>query len=1362
MENFYDIKSGIKGKRDSFEELSCQLFRRELNSAERNFQRYRGDGGDGGVEAVYINEDLSEIGLQSKYWENNSFGTSELSQLSDSLTTALTNHPNLKQYYISIPFNLTGKVAEGHRGKSQTEKFEEWKTKNENSYSIKIILWNSTVLSDLLHKHDNSGGLYTYWFDINCLSYESYLRYTDEIIAQAGKRYTPELNIEVPLYKVLNYFSEKEVLNSDYKNILESLSKYLNSYTLKESNQEFYLSIKKSIELILARMKILFHKKDENILIEINQIIDTFLDYIYAEEKNALSELEKKYGEKFHDSPNFRQFMAEYMCEFPCALLDEIRDLKKDIYDSKEFLNSENIKAYCSKTLIITGPAGIGKTHSIVDYMKNNSLNTDFVFFGEDFYTQEPWTVFRDKLGFSSEISKEEIFQIFSINAEAKKSIGIIFIDAINESFDINKWHIWIPILIQEISYYPNLKLCISCRDTYINEFEDEFSNLFIFNHNGFIGNEYLAINSFCEYYKIIPPSYPLFNSEFGNPLFLHLLCETISNSKDKFFPKGQIGLLNIFKNFTKMKNRKISKKCDIDEEDNILEKVFLLITNKMLENKSRSLLYTDFKQILASIYSTESFSKSLMNVLEKESIITKTKFQNQIRIRFSYDKLTDYYIAESIISSGYEEYLKNVEFTETNPSIIEMLSILLPEINQYVEILDYSSTKVFSDTFINGLCWRSPNSITRKTIFYVRKLLSSNDYSLKVMSSLISMSVTPNNQLNSMFVSDLLSENSMCERDAFFVYYLISDYSSKNSAWQLINRACFSDLTNYTEEALFLWCIILCWFCSSSDRRVRDQSSKALTRILWSCPVLCKRVYEFFRNVDDDYIIERLIQAIYSSFLLSKNKTNIENFAKYIIDNKFFEQYSNIIIHDSHRLIIELAYLYNPTFLSKNEYNKVINITSSLKFEKVEESLFCDLIKEEPFNDSDINFVGHWYTDFQRYILKNKIDIFDLEAANISIDDIYKWFVVCLYELGYPGQDKRAYHFDNYLRGTYGSGRGKPIYIERLSKKYYWILLHRLIGLLSNTCKLKPIKYDDEEESLYPLLYSIPLRDIDLSDQRFSIKNKYPKIYSEDIVINMEKDPKEWITDEEDFFEEEVLIQNIRDEAGEEWIPLNFIQKVKVQELDSEYPYRESCILLSSSIIDLTDLEKISNEKMKELVNGNVYDNITRDYRLFLGEYTESRAYNEYEERKYIKEIEYRDDEIKLYPTSCELLRGHEWEYDCSFDSENLLEPAKLFIEKLNLSWDCDSGWIDKNGQLQIFCQSFEEHICLFIRKASLIEFLIKTKKILLFRIYKEKMYVPNLGFNSSLHNKRILLCLDGKNYKYLLDFEDENDYRE
>ncbi len=176
MENFYDIKSGLKGKRDSFEELSCQVFRRELSSDNNIFQRYRGDGGDGGVEAIIINEDSTEFGLQAKYWDNNSFSTSEVSQLTTSLETAINNHPNLKSYYISIPFNLTGIVANGKRGKSQTERFESWKNDCESKYKIKIILWDATSLSDLLHKHDTNGGLVGYWFEKDFFSHDSYIR----------------------------------------------------------------------------------------------------------------------------------------------------------------------------------------------------------------------------------------------------------------------------------------------------------------------------------------------------------------------------------------------------------------------------------------------------------------------------------------------------------------------------------------------------------------------------------------------------------------------------------------------------------------------------------------------------------------------------------------------------------------------------------------------------------------------------------------------------------------------------------------------------------------------------------------------------------------------------------------------------------------------------------------------------------------------------------------------------------------------------------------------------------------------------------------------------------------------------------
>ena len=123
------------------------------------------------------------------------------------------------------------------------------------------------------------------------------------------------------------------------------------------------------------------------------------------------------------------------------------------------------------------------------------------------------------------------------------------------------------------------------------------------------------------------------------------------------------MGLLNVFQNFIRIKNKKISKICDIDEEDNLLEEVFKYVTNKMMEEKRRYLSYSDFKQIITSIHSSVSFSRSLVNVLEKESIITRTKVRNELKIRFSYDRLTDFYIANYLINDSYKDYLLDEKY---------------------------------------------------------------------------------------------------------------------------------------------------------------------------------------------------------------------------------------------------------------------------------------------------------------------------------------------------------------------------------------------------------------------------------------------------------------------------------------------------------------------------------------------------------------------------------------------------------------------------------------------------------------------------------------------------------------------------
>src|SRR5690606_28597349 len=72
-----------------------------------------------------------------------------------------------------------------------------------------------------------------------------------------------------------------------------------------------------------------------------------------------------KYGAN-NDTQGFRQWYASYMVEFPAANLDRSRDAQKAITELVEALDSPAIQATRAQSLLLVGPAGIGKTHAIV------------------------------------------------------------------------------------------------------------------------------------------------------------------------------------------------------------------------------------------------------------------------------------------------------------------------------------------------------------------------------------------------------------------------------------------------------------------------------------------------------------------------------------------------------------------------------------------------------------------------------------------------------------------------------------------------------------------------------------------------------------------------------------------------------------------------------------------------------------------------------------------------------------------------------------------------------------------------------------------------------------------------------------
>src|SRR4051812_28527821 len=105
--DFSKIRGLSDGQRYSFEELVCQLARRESVITGSSFRRVEGSGGDGGVEGYWLLPSGSKYGYQAKYFTRAK--DIDWAQIDDSVYEALRNHPSLTRYVIAIPCDLTNR-----------------------------------------------------------------------------------------------------------------------------------------------------------------------------------------------------------------------------------------------------------------------------------------------------------------------------------------------------------------------------------------------------------------------------------------------------------------------------------------------------------------------------------------------------------------------------------------------------------------------------------------------------------------------------------------------------------------------------------------------------------------------------------------------------------------------------------------------------------------------------------------------------------------------------------------------------------------------------------------------------------------------------------------------------------------------------------------------------------------------------------------------------------------------------------------------------------------------------------------------------------------------------------------------------
>ncbi|WP_244585100.1 ATP-binding protein [Escherichia coli] len=956
------------------------------------------------------------------------------------------------------------------------------------------------------------------------------------------------------------------------------------------------------------------------------------------------------------------------------------------------------------------------------------------VVFGDDFGKAEPWEVLRSKIGLGAAIDRSTLFECIQACAEHTGLPFVIYIDALNESPREVRWKDKLPELLAQCKSYPDIKICVSTRDTYRNLVVDSRFPGVAFEHIGFSGHQFEAVQAFAAYYGLDAEITPLFSPELSNPLFLHLACKTLKGEGRDNLDISLPGFTSLFQGHLKHCDVLIREHLHYANPRNLVRAAMMALANTLTHELPQNRTWETCCEALSKIVGTETTPESFLNALAHEGlIILSVVDEDTFLIRLGYQRYGDILRAISLVEALDSDTAKLAEkiaaLTEEDAGLLEALAAVLPEktaLEITAEEVGLPSEKAHK-LFIQSLVWRSRQSVVEEIDEHIHAALHTPGLWESVYEALFSLSLVPDHRLNATnWLGPFLRQSSLAERDTYLSLAALGSFDNKTAVYSLIHAALFADITHWPAESRRLASLTLAWLTSCADRRIRDLSSKGLSRILANYPENCQTVISEFAYCDDDYVLERISLAIYSACLLSHQRRNafmpaLPGLLSIASDSK------NILLRDTVQLLVNLLKTGEfPTAVTSQLQHYQTNVSLPSRWPVMAD--VKPLLDLEHLPSNMVLWGESMAPDFWRYQVESKISGFDLESANISHENIACWLMREALNLGYPGYNHCALNYDRHIGSQYGSGRGRKGYADRLGKKYYWIALHRLLGILASNVPALEDPYSDYEPTS-DHLWSVDVRKVDLTDVRdITAESVYPVLMEETNYAfpDRNSDIKGWVRTDDLSPYEACLIRT--DKEGEQWVALShsYWDEDKAPNENSwNSPYLAVCAYYSSALIN----ESIQNFKQKSARDIFQYNQGNSCYRGYLAEYPDSPVYKQL--------LNNEEDSEAFNFTEVSLLRGSEWEYDYSYTTperqDSLIAPCQGIIQKLELLWDCQSGWVDRSGKLIAFHHKGVRQSGLFIHRSALNAYLAITGEELIYRRFANRGYFDLAGRNGS-----------------------------
>lgn len=868
-------------------------------------------------------------------------------------------------------------------------------------------------------------------------------------------RYTPEVNLDVPQGDYFKYLTQGQQLRVDVKKTLHGILKSINKriYIInKKHSKDIYEYVDHIVSSIrsfyrLSSLKIdgnYRHSKFLNLLEKsistlegLNQKLEQESFKIYREEEK------NKTTHGYFDRDPYREE------------INKTRDVISDLYRLRNYLSSKKVKLIFEKTLLLNGDAGTGKSHLLGDMSAaRNSLELPTILLlGNHLQeTTNPRGQLLDQLGLMGQYSFKEL--LTQLN-ETGRFIGervLFMIDALNEGPMRFHWNGYIADLIAEFKKYPYLGFVFSIRSGYEEDVLPsnliEYKPYIEVTHHGFKQNPLLAIKHFCSYFNLNAPSVPILTPEFTNPQFLLLTCQTLQKTGATEFPKGLGGINTIYENYTRATSKKIidninklgGQNIDIPKSCNLVEDgIFHLLQLGYKLNYNANEVKKHFASFMT--YTPSLNGIAILQQLITEHILTEKIIRYQGKresfYEFNYEMYAQHVCVAKTLNDA-EDDLKSLlkkrgliyELCDkylSDRKLLTVIAIQLPEkhnIELYELITEEWLAQLEGDAkskfvhiqfiALESTLWRDTSSIdSKKCKSFVYRLLLDHKGDHDILNTLITLACVEDHPLNADFLHDYMMSMSMAERDEFWAEFTYESFSeSKNMSSRLIDWILdYSDYKALSTKASELALITLTWFTASTFTPLRDSATIAIVKVLGLDLSNGLFLIKKFKDIDDYYLLERIICAIYGASLRSDDLKSLKELASF-----FYSEYFNSKIAPIHFTIRDYARGIIEYYV-----------------EKTESAEFDLTIVKPPYN-STIPFVHKDFEDVKsKFYVEVHPELNDFEKSRVWANNN----ITSHYDSGYDYSDSRIYKtIEDFYCLSFTLEEKYGAILERLSSK--------------------------------------------------------------------------------------------------------------------------------------------------------------------------------------------------------------------------------------------------------------------------------------------------------------------------------------